>query len=95
MKIQTTPLLAFALLSLAVSGCGGDAAAKDFEAAAEKACACKDIECYTKVTGELTGLQEKHKSAVGSEADAKRITDAGKKMADCGMKLSTAPAGSN
>lgn len=71
----------------AASASDGGAAVKDFEAAAVKACACKDMDCYKKVTDSLSGLQQKYKDAVGSEADAERIVEAGKKMADCGMKL--------
>jgi hypothetical protein len=97
LKTQTTArLFAFALVSLFAAGCGGAEAVKDFEALAEKACACKDSECYTKVSGDMTGLMEKHKSTAGSEEQGKKIAEAVKKMTECGLKLAgAAPAGSH
>ncbi|MCC6523672.1 MAG: hypothetical protein IT373_13535 [Polyangiaceae bacterium] len=79
--------------AVALAGCGGEEAARDFEALATKVCDCKDVECLAKAQGDAQAWLTKHADARGSEAHVKRITDAGAKMAACAQKLTTAAMG--
>lgn len=77
--------------SFAMVGCGGGG--EELVKAAQKyetdSCACKDVACttkaaqdYSKTTQELAG-----KKMVASEDDAKKITAASTKAAECVTKL--------
>ncbi|MBI4950888.1 MAG: hypothetical protein HY908_02565 [Myxococcales bacterium] len=78
---------------VALAGCGGEEAAKDFEALAAKVCECKDVECLAKAQGDAQAWLTKHAEARGSEAHVKRITEAGAKMTACAQKLAMGAMG--
>lgn len=77
--------------AFAMAGCGGGG--EELVKAAQKyetdTCACKDTACttkaaqdYTKTTQDLAG-----KKMVANEEDAKKITEASSKAADCLTKM--------
>lgn len=87
--------LLFGAAALIACDSGGAEYVKKMEEFAEKACACKDTDCSTKVSKEqadwLTANTEKASKL--SADDAEKIGAAGTKMADCITKQATAAAG--
>ena len=61
------------------AGCGEHEAVKDFNALADKACACEDMACIQGVAADMKALQEKHKDAKGTQATIDKIKAAGEK----------------
>jgi hypothetical protein len=80
-----------------LGGCdsGGAEYVKQMEGFAEKACACKDADCVTKVTQENADWLSKNaeKAAKLDAGDAEKVTAAGTKMAECATKIATKAAG--
>jgi hypothetical protein len=75
-------------------GCGASEAAKKMEEWADKVCACKDMDCIQKVQKEQEEWISKNGQAHAgaSEADAKKVEAATKKMTDCVTKIATGAA---
>jgi hypothetical protein len=91
MKFAAVSLGMFALLMLPACK-GGEIVAKTKEFA-DKTCACKDMDCVTKVQKEMAEWAEKNKDAQGTESQAKEIAEHGKRMAECVGKLAGGAAG--
>lgn len=74
---------------------GGGEYVKGIEDFAEKACACKDADCVTKVSQESADWLSKNaeKAAKLDAGDAEKVGAATKKMTDCVTKIATAGAG--
>ena len=89
--------LALGLLLIPSFACDSAGAeyVKKMEEFSEKACACKDTDCATKVTTEQADwLSKNDEAAAKLEADdAEKITAATSKMTECVTKLATAGAG--
>jgi hypothetical protein len=87
--------LLFGAAALIACDSGGAEYVKKMEEFAEKSCACKDVDCTTKVSKEqadwLTANTEKASKL--SADDAEKVAAAGTKMADCITKQATAAAG--
>lgn len=86
-------VLSSALVSFAV-GCGGGAEelVKAAEAYETATCACKDVACTTKAATDYASATQAlaGKKLTPSEADAKKITDASTKAAECTTKIAMA-----
>jgi len=95
MKFFKFPLFALAC-SFALSACdsGGGEYVKKMEEFAEKACACEDAECTTKVAQEQADwLSANAEKASKLEAeDAEKVTAASTKLAECTTKIATKAA---
>lgn len=92
-KLPLGALLA-SLFALTACDSGGAEYAKQMDTFAEKACACKDVECTTKLAKEqadwLAANAEKA-SKLGAD-DAEAVTKAGTKLAACTTKIATEAA---
>jgi hypothetical protein len=79
---------AFLLLAfLGVAGCGKDIT-KDMEALADKACACTDKDCATKVLDDLVKLGSDNSNARG---DQEKLAKAAQKFGECVVKAGVPP----
>ena len=87
--------LLFGAAALIACDSGGAEYVKKMEEFADKACACKDIDCTTKLSKEqadwLTANAEKASKL--SADDAEKVAAAGTKMADCITKQASSAAG--
>lgn len=83
-------LAAIAMPTLACDSGGGEYVKKT-EELAEKACACKDADCATKVTQELGDWTTKNSDKVSKidAKDAEKISAATTKMTGCVTKIAT------
>ena len=86
------PLFALAC-SFILGACdsGGAEYVKKMEAFAEQTCACKDVECTTKVAKEQADWLSANaeKAAKLDPEDAEKVTAAGTKLAECTTKVAT------
>ena len=84
------------ILGLALAACDGGAGeyVKKHEEFAEKTCACKDVECQTKVQKEQADWLAKNAETAAKldDKDAEKITAASSKMAECVTKMATEAA---
>ncbi len=87
---------AFFVSLFALSACdsGGGEYVKKMDEFAEKTCACKDVECTTKVTTEQAEwLSANAEKASKLDAkDAEKVTAASTKLAECTAKIATEAA---
>jgi hypothetical protein len=90
MKLIHTTLLALALPLVACDS-GGAEYVKKMEEFAEKACACKDAACATKVTQEQADWLSKNAETAAKldTDDGEKITAAATKMTDCVTKAAS------
>lgn len=80
--------------ALFLGGCGkADEAVKELEAIKTKACACKDTECATKVSEDMSKWAAKHKDTKGSSDQAAKIGKISEAMSECLMKAMGAGGG--
>ncbi|MFT5431138.1 MAG: hypothetical protein ACI9OJ_001817 [Myxococcota bacterium] len=76
LALCVVPVLAFA-------GCGESEAVKDMNAIADELCECKDAACAAKASAKLAELGVKHKDTKVTEADKKKVTEAGERAMKC------------
>lgn len=76
MKILSAMFIVFSLAT--ATGCSD--ASKEIEKFADRACACKDAECATKVAEEFAAWAKKNKDASGDEEKAAKAAE---RMATC------------
>jgi hypothetical protein len=83
---------AFVALGFSMTAaCGGGLGAK-MTAFADKACACKDLDCLQGVQKEMTDFAMANKEAKGTESDMKAAQAAMTKIAECAGKLAAGAA---
>jgi hypothetical protein len=87
---------AIVLCASTLAACdGGGEYVKHMEEFADKTCACKDVECTTKVAKEQSDWLAAHAedAAKLSSDDAEKVGAAATKMGECATKIATEAAG--
>lgn len=94
MNVLRPLVLGLLFIPAACDSAGADYV-KKMEEFSEKACACKDTDCVTKVTTEQADWLTKNAETAAKldPDDAEKITAATSKMTECVTKLATAGAG--
>ena len=91
LSVIVAGLFTIGLLSLV--GCGKSELVTQAEELAEKACACKDIGCYSGVIGEFAKWGAANKDKKVTKGDQEKIEAAGEKLKKCAEKLAAGAAG--
>ncbi|MEM6996648.1 MAG: hypothetical protein AAF721_39455 [Myxococcota bacterium] len=91
MKLAQAILISLIALPTFACDSGGAEYVKKVEEFTEKACACKDIDCTTKVAKEQADWITKNAETASKlkPEDAEKITAAATKMGECVTKIGT------
>ncbi len=86
---KATQFLAIATVGVSlslVSACG-NSAVKEIESIADEACACKDMQCLSKVQKKMATVAGKLTNKSGNKDDGKRLMEAMKRVTLCTTKI--------
>jgi len=84
---KVTGLLAAALILVAGAGCGESNVVKEAKELSQKACDCKDAECYRDAVEKYTQWAASKKDSDVTKADYQKIEAAHKKVLECAKSV--------